>query len=77
MTIDNASDGTAYRLLIRPHLLRTVPVTEGEAVVFHGLKVNRDAKRGAKFIVSRVTLANARRRVVDSIRDSKLTKSLT
>lgn len=60
MTLDNASDGIVDRVLVRPHLLRAVPVTEGEAVVFDGLEVDRDAQRCSKFIVSRVTLANTR-----------------
>lgn len=77
VTLNNAADGTVDSVLVRPHLLRAVPVTQGEAVVFDRLKVNCDAKRGAEFIVSRVTLANARGRVVDPVRDSEPTKSLT
>ena len=60
MTLDNASDGTAYRDLVSPHLLRAVPVSKGKGVVFDRLEVDRDAKRFAKLIVSRVSLANAR-----------------
>ena len=72
LAIHNAFDRSTDRVLVRPYLLGAVSVTKGEGAIFDRLKIDSDPERCPEFIVSRISFADRRRGIVNSIGYAKL-----